>query len=119
MNDIEKATNPTIEETIKYLQGMIFPQDFSSRTLRAVAINKMCIQALQAQSELRWIPVAEMLPVENGRYITCDGKGNIHIFDYYTECIYPFFITPNDRHFYQPTHWMPLPEPPKGLEETK
>ena len=51
MNEIERAANPTTEEAIKYLEGMIFTQDFSPATLRAVAVNTMAIEALREQAE--------------------------------------------------------------------
>lgn len=51
MNEIEKAANPTTEEAIKYLERMIFTQDFSASTLRAKAINKMSIEALREKME--------------------------------------------------------------------
>ena len=45
------AMSPSTEDAIKYLGGMIFPQDFSPSTLRAVAVNEMAIAALRAQLE--------------------------------------------------------------------
>ena len=47
----KEAMSPSTEDAIKYLEGMIFPQDFSPSTLRAVAVNKMAIAALLAQLE--------------------------------------------------------------------
>lgn len=44
---IEEAMNPTPEDAIKYLKSMVFPQDMSPSTLRAAAVNKMAIAALQ------------------------------------------------------------------------
>ena len=59
MNEIERTANPTTEEAIKYLEGMIFTQDFSPATLRAVAVNTMAIDALREQAEreklLQWL----------------------------------------------------------------
>jgi hypothetical protein len=51
MSEIERAANPTIEEAIKYLEGMIFTQDFHPSTLRAKAVNTMAIAALREQAE--------------------------------------------------------------------
>ena len=47
MSELERAANPTIEEAIKYLEGMIFTQDFHPSTLRAKAVNTMAIEALR------------------------------------------------------------------------
>jgi hypothetical protein len=51
MSEIERAANPTTEEAIKYLEGMIFTQDFHPSTLRAKAVNTMAIEALREQAE--------------------------------------------------------------------
>jgi hypothetical protein len=49
MSELDRAANPTIEEAIKYLEGMIFTQDFHPSTLRAKAVNTMAIAALREQ----------------------------------------------------------------------
>jgi hypothetical protein len=54
VNDIQRAMNPTLEEAIRYLKGMLFPQDFSPSTLKAVAVNKMAIAALEATKHGVW-----------------------------------------------------------------
>ncbi len=62
-----------------------------------------------------WISVKDRLPEFNGRYLTCDEYGNIHIFFHgpsFAEI--PFGIKECNPRYYPPTHWMPLPEPPKG-----
>ena len=51
MSEIERAANPTTEEAIKYLERMLFTQDFSPSTLRAKAVNTMAIEALREQAE--------------------------------------------------------------------
>lgn len=61
-----------------------------------------------------WISVKDKLPECFGRYLTCDEYGNIHIFFHHpSHHDMPFGITESDLRFYPPTHWMPLPEPPK------
>ena len=59
-----------------------------------------------------WIPVTERLPEKEGTYLTYTEKERIHLDCF---CIYPnhgtqFWIRGNGK----VTHWMPLPEPPKG-----
>lgn len=51
MSEIERAANPTTEEAIKYLERMLFTQDFSPSTLRAKAVNTMAIEALREKAE--------------------------------------------------------------------
>ena len=63
----------------------------------------------------RWIPVAERLPEENGRYL-CNVKSFA-----FPGCFYQAILQ-CDKHGFREgniytedvTHWMPLPEPPKG-----
>lgn len=62
----------------------------------------------------QWISINDRLPDVDGRYLTCDHKGNIHIFYHYVGSKYPFSISEYDTRFYMVTHWMYLPEPPKG-----
>jgi rRNA maturation endonuclease Nob1 len=51
MSKTERAANPTTEEAIKYLERMLFTQDFSPSTLRAKAVNTMAIEALREKAE--------------------------------------------------------------------
>ena len=51
MSELDRAANPTIEEAIKYLEGMIFTQDFHPSTLRAKAVNTMAREALREKAE--------------------------------------------------------------------
>lgn len=61
-----------------------------------------------------WIPCSERLPENNGNYMTCDEKGNIHIF-WYDDCQKcPFNISEYHTRYYPVVAWMPLPEPYKG-----
>lgn len=65
-----------------------------------------------AMADHKWIPVAERLPEKEGTYLTYTEKERIHLDCF---CIYPnhgtqFWVCGNGK----VTHWMPLPEPPKG-----
>ena len=42
-------TELTMEESLKREKGMIFPQDFSEKTLLAVAHSRNCIEAMEKQ----------------------------------------------------------------------
>ena len=63
----------------------------------------------------KWIPVAERLPEDNSHvlaYLRIGEEGRIYPASYakgmWWDCI---FSTPTTK---TTTHWMPLPEPPKG-----
>ncbi len=61
-----------------------------------------------------WIPVEEKLPKEGGRYLTCDERGNIHIFSFKNGHFYDEFlhqITNYHNRYNVPIAWQPLPEP--------
>ena len=64
----------------------------------------------------KWIPVSERLPERNGTYLVC----TFHDF-YKTTKVAKASFKRNRGGFYgqgghwsNVTHWMPLPEPPKG-----
>lgn len=64
----------------------------------------------------RWIPVSERLPENTGRYLTANISADDEkcVFDLWFDCG-EWYIDENDDEFiYKVTHWMPLPEPPKG-----
>ena len=95
---------------IEYYNG------FSGKTAAVQAVSDACvlaIAALREQEERRWIPVTERLPKESGNYIvyyssTASNKPLISIRHFYGESPEAFL------HNKAMTHWMPLPEPPKG-----
>lgn len=65
---------------------------------------------------VEWISVKKNLPKESGKYLVCTKKGNVYQTKFYT---YP---ENKGGHWGQKdkgrsiTHWMPLPEAPKGGE---
>ncbi len=71
------------------------------------------IEELEAKS--KWIPVTERLPEKEGRYLCVVRIG------YKSGAVYVKVMN-GDRHGFSlehiynddVTHWMPLPEPPKG-----
>ena len=63
-----------------------------------------------------WIPVDERLPEETGRYLTANKilDDKIDVFDLWFDGGF-WYIDDEDEMFdYEVTHWMPLPQPPKG-----
>ena len=61
-----------------------------------------------------WIPVTERLPEDYERVLTCDERGNIHIFQHLRHFKYPFGIRPEDSRYFMPKWWMPLPQSPES-----
>ena len=72
-------------------------------------VSVMMIEAANAIEELShpqiapekiiqtmWIPVAERLPEDYEQVLTCDERGNIHIFSHFRHFRYPFGIKPED-----------------------
>lgn len=57
-----------------------------------------------------WISVSERLPDGNGRFLTVDKKGDMMVC--YWEKRFGWFASVCNKNAI--THWMPLPEPPKG-----
>lgn len=60
-------TELTMEESLKREKGMIFPQDFSERTLFAVAHSRNCIKALEKQLPQK--------PKTNTNFYACPSCG--------------------------------------------
>ncbi len=68
-----------------------------------------CIQQIEAQVP-KWISFSEAIPPEHER-VLCLGtyNGEPHV---YIDLVMTFGVTVFAE-LYDPTHWMPLPEPPK------
>ena len=65
----------------------------------------------------RWIPVTERLPEEDVLVLCIGAKGGMFL-GYprfvYKDDGFAYTRVPNARGSRHATHWMPLPEPPKG-----
>ena len=114
----EVRTRMNEEENKMFMEACVKYNVDPDALLKTARLNS------ELQAELRratdalpqWISVEERYPETKGMYLTCDHKGNIHVFLYYPGQVYPFTIRDNDRSYYPPTHWMYLPEPPKEKE---
>lgn len=69
----------------------------------------------------RWIPVDERLPGDEGAVLVCGSRGGIYtaefrMFGYFGEVYRQWHKLNSKNHRCEPTHWMPLPQPPKEVE---
>lgn len=102
----------TREEAIKTIESN---RPTSGYTMLCDALD-MAVAALREQEERRWIPVTERLPEKNSQWVLClcvSCAIEVLKFDYTMwnwDAQYP------GRCYIENyvTHWMPLPEPPKG-----
>ena len=98
-----ETTGEAISE-IEYYGG------FSGRNAAVQAVSDACIlavDALREQEQRRWIPVAERLP-EIGIVVLVYSEDDGICVDYYGG---------DSFGYYDVTHWMPLPQPPKEGDE--
>lgn len=65
-------TELTMEESLKREKGMIFPQDFSEKTLLAVAHSRNCIEAMEKQIPMK----PQEVLLSNGKGYECSNCGN-------------------------------------------
>lgn len=111
------------EELIKSLREA--PNDWYDAELHYEAADAIedLITALTASNEViaknkpKWIPVTERLPKGYEQVLTCDERGNIHLFRHLRQFIYPFGIKPENPRYFMPKWWMPLPQPPESEGE--
>lgn len=85
---------------------------------RTIDVCEIAIAAIREQEQRRWIPVTERLPEKDGRFM-CTYKFNSNSEKQFVGDIYYFasYKYPHWQHESAGlivTHWMPLPETPKG-----
>ena len=63
-----------------------------------------------------WISVDDRLPQENGRYLTANKRWDdkINVFDLWFDGGFWYVDGEDDVFDFEVTHWMPMPNPPKG-----
>ena len=71
------------------------------------------------QDAMKWISVKDRLPEKCGRFLVYGSRGGIYTAEFRKfgdlGGEYPHWHKLNSKnHRCDPTHWMPLPEPPKG-----
>ena len=99
------------EKLIEILRVPIYPHELADPA--EVVADYLIDNGVTIQ---KWIPVSERLPKKNGTYLVC----TIHDF-YRTKNVAKASFRSGGfygqgGHWSNVTHWMPLPEPPKGVE---
>lgn len=63
-----------------------------------------------------WVSVTERLPEETGRYLTANKRldDKIDVFDLWFDGGFWYVDEEDDVFDFEVTHWMPMPNPPKG-----
>ena len=70
--------------------------------------KKDAIEAWNRRTDNRWISVEDRLPDEDDKCLVWNGH-HIFVAIYWGDGVWKF-----DSYACEITHWMPLPEPPKG-----
>lgn len=66
-------------------------------------------------SKQKWVSVEERLPEDEGAVLVCGSRKGIYTAEFRRNGNYHWFHKLNSKcHHCDPTHWMPLPDPPKG-----
>lgn len=87
--------------------------------LHRIHVEDAIMKIPAADATRKWIPVTERLPSREGRYITAFSKGEVgeNVFMIFRGAPAKWYYNSEDTG--EVTHWMPLPEPPKGeMEKT-
>lgn len=64
----------------------------------------------------QWIPVEEEQPADGDVVLVYGKRGGIYTAEFYRRGEYYWFHKLNSKnHHCEPTHWMPLPRPPKEV----
>lgn len=78
--------------------------------------RKLCLARVEnIEPAQQWVPVTEKLPDDAGTYIICDCYGNVmsRHFCKKADGFAGYWHANGSKYYGNPTHWMPLPEPPK------
>ena len=67
--------------------------------------------------KIEWISVEERLPETNGKVLACDSDGDISTATFARVGMQGLWFTSAIGRYQAITHWMPLPEGPKGGAE--
>ena len=102
------------EKLIELLETVVSPKDVLCDGEVLVSTSRVADHLIShGVTVQQWIPVTERLPEKPGRYLICEELGRAMIAGWDTS---RWFGGHSYSEFtvYKATHWMPLPEPPKG-----
>ena len=98
-------------------QAIILERASGKSTLERIRIEAICkaVEALEKQATQEWISVDDRLPEEDGYYLCCI-KSSLYPDRVYIDILECDKGSFEEGHIYTDTvtHWMLLPEPPKG-----
>ena len=97
------------------LYKKIFPLDVVDKrrcsiNAKAVAEAIVGMPTADVAPRVEWISVEERLPEQYGLFLIADDKGNMEVASWTKQ----FGWFSGGNRVKRVTHWMPLPEPPKG-----
>jgi alanine racemase len=99
--------------------------DPDCRNEKAISLDRLVDELIangvvvsKMETTTKWIPVTERLPDNNERVLVYHDDGMIRFGinkDGFADVVSTLYLKHNHRTcFSKVTHWMPLPEPPKG-----
>lgn len=121
MNDKKQIDKQAIEEMAKI--AFPFLKEVEEEHLNTAIFGNIHIAQpilnlyKQGYRKQEWISVEERLPEENGRYLVCVDVSHLAFTGLTMTVVmeygksHGFYLYSEDE---QVTHWMPLPQPPKG-----
>ena len=108
------------ETTAEALAEIEYYNGFTGKTAAVQAVSDACILAIDAlreREERRWIPVTERLP-EIGRKCLIANREIVVRGWLRQDGVWKTGVSSDEIwskfSLYPPTHWMPMPQPPKG-----
>ena len=107
------------ETTAEALAEIEYYNGFTGKTAAVQAVSDACVlsvAALREQENLRWIPVTERLP-DIGRKCLIANREIVARGWLRPDGVWKTGVSSDEVwgkfSLHQPTHWMPLPEPPE------
>ena len=121
MSDFKIVSRPwKPQDLIDDLQGIIDEESDNYLNTRRTTLCMARDYLKEHFAEQKWIPVTERLPTPYERVLVCRGdlrsENKFICVEYLTVCYGETIMWGGDYETWKSkvTHWMPLPEPPKG-----